>query len=284
MKSFIAVSLALLPQFKAAGLKRPIHIAISYDEELGCIGVGSMIAGLSGLIAPPSAVLVGEPTGMQVVNTHKGCATFVTRIEGAPAHSSLPQLGANANIAAGRFISLIADMAEEKKASASPNCPFDPPYTTFNVGMIKGGTAFNIVPRHAEIAWEFRLLPGDDGEAILRRVREEVEERLLPHLRATYPEAQITTQGFANAPPLLPEKEGAAEALARQLTGANATGAVAYATEGGLFQNAGYSTVICGPGSIEQAHKADEFIAVSQVKACEVFLQKLAAWLAEPAA
>ena len=282
MKSFLAIALAMVPTFKESRLTKPIHIALSYDEEVGCLGVGSMIEGLKDVIPTPSIVLVGEPTSMQVVNAHKGVFGFHTTIDGQAAHSSLPHLGASANLAAGRLVNLIADLAEEKRQSASADCPFEPPYTTFNVGQINGGTALNIVPRHCEFVWEFRLLPGDDAQAIIARYEAAVAEEVLPYLRATFPAAQITTRSICTVPPLEPEENGAAEALACHLTGANATNVVAYGTEGGMFQAAGLSTVVCGPGSIEQAHKPNEFIALSQVEACENFMRKLAAWLSHP--
>lgn len=279
MKSFLAIALALIPTFKHASLKKPVHIALSYDEEVGCLGVGSMIAGLNGVVPAPRIVLVGEPTSMQVVNAHKGVFGFQTVIEGQAAHSSLPQLGASANLAAGRLVNLIADLAAEKQQGASKDCPFEPPYTTFNVGQINGGTALNIVPRHCEFVWEFRLLPGDDAQAIIARYEKAVAEEVLPYLRATFSEAQITTRSICTVPPLEPEENGEAEALACHLTGANTTNVVAYGTEGGMFQAAGLSTVVCGPGSIEQAHKPNEFISLSQIEACEIFMKKLAVWL-----
>ena len=157
---------------------------------------------------------------------------------------------------------------------------FDPPYTTSNVGLIEGGTAMNIVARHASFSWEFRTVPDDDPAAIIERFNREVEERVLPKLRRTAPEASIETVFGVGVPPLRPETDSPAEDLVRYLSGANRTGAVAYATEGGLFQEAGFSTVICGPGSIDQAHQPDEFIDVAQVEACEAFLRRLIAWSA----
>ena len=284
MKSFIAIALALTPEFLKAPLKKPIQLAISYDEEVGCQGAGSMIEGIESVAPRPRIVLVGEPTSMKVVHAHKGISAFRTRITGHEAHSSLPNIGASASIAAARFGALLADIAEEKRVSASPDCPFEPPYTTFNLGTIQSGTAINIIPNSAELTWEFRLLPGDDAEAILARIEEGVARDILPELQRSQPEAGIVTEAIAKAPPLQPEPGGPAEELARRLTGHNACSCVSYATEGGLFQEQGYSVVICGPGSIEQAHKPNEFIALDQVEACEAFLLKLRDWLCSDAA
>jgi len=279
MKSFIAIALALAPRFLAAPLKKPVHLAISYDEEVGCLGVGSMIEGLEKIAPRPRIVLVGEPTLMKVVNAHKGVFVFRTTIEGREAHSSLPQLGASASLAAARLGTVIAEMAAEKKASASPDCPFEPPYSSFNLGVIEAGTAVNIIPNRASLSWEFRLLPGDDPQAVVARFERAVAEEVLPYLRETHPGASIVTEALATVPPLEPERHGAAEELARRLTGSNATEVVAYGTEGGHFQKAGLSVVVCGPGSIEQAHKPNEFIDLGQIAACETFLGKLCDWL-----
>jgi acetylornithine deacetylase len=279
MKSFIAIALALAPRFLSAPLKKPVHLAISYDEEVGCLGVGSMIDGLEKVAPRPRIVLVGEPTMMKVVNAHKGVFVFRTTIEGREAHSSLPHLGASASLAAARLGTAIAEMAAEKKASALPDCPFEPPYTSFNLGVIEAGTAVNIIPNRASLSWEFRLLPGDDPAAITERFQRTVEEEVLPYLRETHPGASIVTEALATVPPLEPERHGAAEELARRLSGSNATEVVAYGTEGGHFQQAGLSVVVCGPGSIEQAHKPNEFIDLEQVAACETFLGKLCDWL-----
>ena len=284
MKSFIAVALALAPRFLEAPLKKPIQLAISYDEEVGCQGVGSMIEGLESVAPRPRIVLVGEPTMMKVVTAHKGIAAFHTIIEGKEAHSSLPTIGASASFAAARFGTLLAGIAEEKRLAASPDCPFDPPYTTFNLGKLESGTAVNIIPNQASLIWEFRLLPGDDASAILKRIDAAVEQEILPALRATHPGASLITRQIANAPPLRPEENGPAEELARRLTGSNDQVCVSYATEGGMFQDAGYSVVVCGPGSIEQAHKPNEFIALDQVAACEAFLLKLRDWMCSESA
>jgi acetylornithine deacetylase len=280
MKSFLAVALALVPDALAAGLARPIHLALSYDEEVGCLGVGRLIADVKANLPPPGIVIIGEPSDMKLVTANKGIAGFETRVTGREAHSSQPHRAANAIVAAAELIGWLAGLAEEKRDGALRDERFDPPYTTFNVGTVAGGSALNIVPRDARFAWEFRLLPGDDGEEILRRFERFAEQEVLPRLRRTAPEAAIVTEARAQVPPLVPERESPSEALIRLLTGANRAEAVCFATEGGLFQQAGFSTVICGPGSIDQAHRPDEFIELTQVEACEAFLRKLIDWAA----
>jgi acetylornithine deacetylase len=280
MKSFLATAMALVPEFQARPLKHPVHIALSYDEEVGCTGVGGMIRDIADNLPPPDMVIVGEPTGMQIVNGHKGCYIFETRVRGQAAHSSQPHRGGNAIMAAGRLIAFLADLAAGKRAAAAPGNPFDPPYTTFNLGQIEGGRAINIVAQDCRFGWEFRPVPGEDTEAIVAAFQAYAENEVLPALREFAPEAGIETESMATVPPLAPESDGAAEGLVRRLSGLNDTGVVSFGTEGGLFQAAGMSAVVFGPGSIDQAHKPNEFIALEQVAACEDFLLKLRDWAA----
>lgn len=278
MKSFSAVALALLPEFLARPLKKPIHLALSYDEEVGCLGVRSLIADLSANLPRPAMVIIGEPTSMRIVNGHKGISVYETRITGQAAHSSQPHRGGNAIIAAAMLIDFVRQMAEEKRANAAPESGYEPPYTTFNVGVIDGGTAQNIIAQNCDFQWEHRTLPGDDPAAILARYESYATETVLPKLREFAPDAKIETTLRSSVPALTPEEDGAAEQLVRLLTGLNASEVVSFATEGGLFQEIGISTVMCGPGSIDQAHQPNEFIELSQVAACESFLNKLADW------
>lgn len=278
MKSFLAIALGLVPEFTAQPLARPIHLAFSYDEEVGCTGVPGLINDLTHNLPEPALVIVGEPTSMQIVNGHKGCFLFETRIKGQAAHSSLPQLGANAIMAAGRIIAHIAALAEEKRSAADPDNPFDPPYTSFNLGEINGGKAINIVAQDCRFTWEFRPLPGEDTQAIIAEIERFTREDVLPKLREFAPHAEIETLRPATVLPLAPEDEGAAETLVRRLTGANDSRVVSFGTEGGLFQAAGLSTIVFGPGSIDQAHQANEYIDLMQVAACETFLLKLRDW------
>lgn len=279
MKSFLAIALALVPEFAARPLRRPIHLALSYDEEVGCFGVGRLLDDVVANLPRPAIAVVGEPTSMRLVTGHKSIAAFRTRVTGRPAHSSQPHRGAGAILAAGRLIEFLWRIAEEKRASPDPR--FDPPWSTVQVGMIEGGTAMNILPADCSFLWENRTLPGEDPDEIRRQLEAFAREEVLPGLREFAPEAEIVTEPLAGVPPLVPEPEGAAEALVRRLTGANESRMVSFATEGGLFQQAGISTVICGPGSIDQAHQPNEFITLEQVEAGTAFLRRLADWACE---
>ena len=277
MKSFLAIALALVPEAKSANLKVPIHLALSYDEEVGCFGAEGLIEDVKANLPLPRMVIVGEPTSMKLVDAHKGCASFVTTVSGKEAHSSQPHMAAHAVFAAAELIAFLSQIADEKVAGPQ-NERFDPPYTTVNVGTASGGTALNIIPRHATFEWEYRIMPGDDGAEILKRFNEYAERTVLPKLRRWTPEANIETVTVCDVPALLPEDDSPAEALVRLLTGINHCEAVSYCAEAGMFQEASFSTVICGPGSIDQAHRPNEFIDIDQVSACETFLRKLIAW------
>ncbi len=278
MKSFIAIALALVPEFKARPLKRPLHLALSFDEEVGCFGAPHLIESLPRGAARPSLVVVGEPTNMAVANAHKGCHVFTTAVTGLAAHSSAPQRGVNAILAASEIIQFIAGLAGEARAASRPESGFEPPYTSFNIGTIAGGTAMNIIPRDCEFTWEFRPLPGEDTAAIRDRIDRFIAADLLPRLRRVHPGADVTTRALASIPGLVAQPGSPAEELARQLTGANQSTVVAYGTEAGLFQGAGIPAVICGPGSMEQGHQPNEFITIEQVEAGTAFQRRLADW------
>ena len=278
MKSFIAIALALVPEFKARPLKRPLHLALSFDEEVGCFGAPHLIESLPRGAARPSLVVVGEPTNMAVANAHKGCHVFTTAVTGLAAHSSAPQRGVNAILAASEIIQFIAGLAGEARAASRPESGFEPPYTSFNIGTIAGGSAMNIIPRDCEFTWEFRPLPGEDTAAIRDRIDRFIAADLLPRLRRVHPGADVTTRALASIPGLVAQPGSPAEELARQLTGANQSTVVAYGTEAGLFQGAGIPAVICGPGSMEQGHQPNEFITIEQVEAGTAFQRRLADW------
>jgi acetylornithine deacetylase len=278
MKSFIAIALALVPEFKARPLKRPLHLALSFDEEVGCFGAPHLIESLPRGAARPSLVIVGEPTNMAVANAHKGCHVFATAVTGLAAHSSAPQRGVNAILAASEIIQFIAGLASEARAASRPGSGFEPPYTSFNIGTIAGGTAMNIIPRDCEFTWEFRPLPGEDTAAIRDRIARFIAADLLPRLRKVHPGADVTTRALASIPGLVAQPGSPAEELARQLTGANQSTVVAYGTEAGLFQGAGIPAVICGPGSMEQGHQPNEFITIEQLEAGTAFQRRLADW------
>lgn len=283
MKSFLAVALALAPEMLERGLARPIHLALSYDEEVGCLGVGGLIADVTANLPRPRSVIIGEPTSMRPILEHKGIAVFRTTVRGKAAHSSQPHRGGNAILAASRLIAELGRMAEELREKARGDSLYDPPYTTIGIGTIHGGEAINIVAEHCSFAWEFRNLPEQDAEELTARFRAYAEEEVLPELRRHAPEASIETEHLSAVPPFHRVEDSEAERLVRALTGSNQTGAVSFGTEASLFQEAGISTVVCGPGSIDQAHQPDEFIELEQVEACEKMLRGLADWAARPA-
>jgi acetylornithine deacetylase len=280
MKSFIAVALALVPDFQKAGLQRPIHLALSYDEEVGCFGVPHMLRDIAANLPLPAMAIIGEPTSMQLANRHKGDLVFRTRFTGRDGHSSAPQRGLNAIFSAAEFLTFLSRLAEELREEGPQDESFDPPYTTVNVGQIDGGTAFNIVARRCENVWEFRPLPSVAPETIVARVQTFVDSELLPRMRQAAEEAEVETTTLVALPPLMPEPDSPAEALIHALTGVNEAIGVAFGTEAGHFQQTGIPAVVFGPGSIQQAHKPNEFIEIAQVEACVGFMRKLAAWAA----
>ena len=275
MKGFVATVLALVPDFLAMKLKAPIHIAISYDEEISCLGSLDMIARFGRDLPVPRACIVGEPTLMEVVDAQKSLAGYLTRVTGRPAHSAMPALGANALHAAARIISHLDDIADELQAAGDPSGRFEPGYSTVQAGLIQAGKAINIVPDEARIVWECRGLPSLPVEFVPDRIRAFSQDVVLPRLRRNAPEADIVTELDVAVPALSPDPGSYAETLALRLAGRNRTQAVSYGTEAGHFQLAGIPTVICGPGSIKQAHGADEWIALSELEACASFLKRL---------
>ncbi len=276
MKGFIACCLAMVPQFLAASLKSPIHLAFSCDEEVGCKGVRPLIAHMRDHLPKPRAVIVGEPTSMKVVNGHKSAITFHTEVSGHEAHSSLTHHGVNAIMVAGDVLAEINRLRREIEARGDASRRFDPPYSTVHVGTIEGGTAKNIIPLVCKFVWETRLLPDADPEEVPSRIAE-FARTLEPAMKAVAAQTGIATVKANTVPALAPEEQSPAELLALNLTKTNDTFAVSYCTEAGLFQEIGIPAVVCGPGSIEQAHKPDEWIAVSELRKCEGFLEDLAA-------
>lgn len=275
MKSFIAVALALVPDFLAGKLATPVHLALSYDEEVGCIGVRDLIAELRQRPIRPRACIVGEPTEMKPVIAHKGRKMVRCEVHGHEAHSALAHEGVNAVEAAAELIAYLKSMARRKRERGPFDPGFNPPYTTIHTGVVEGGTALNIVPRYCRFDFEFRNIPEDDLEALLAEVKRHAESVLLPEMRSVSDEAGIsfdvrnTTVGLSASP------DEEIVRIAQSFSGANALGKVSYGTEAGLFQAAEIPTVICGPGSMEQGHKPNEFIALEQVQRCEAFMRRL---------
>lgn len=275
MKSFIGVCLALAPEFLVRDIDTPLHFAFSYDEEVGCIGVRGLIDALAARPNRPSAVIVGEPTEMQVIRAHKGKLSYRCHVRGHEAHSSLSHMGVNAVEAAAEAVAFLKAMARRYRDQGPYDQELVPPHTTVHTGTIRGGTALNIVPRDCTFEFEFRHLPEDDPHALLDELRAHVSEQIEPEMRATEPGAGFTFEPISHIPGLSTDEDAEVVQLAKALTGRNTTGKVAFGTEAGLFQNGGMPAVICGPGSIDQAHKPDEFIAKEQIARCETFLRRL---------
>ncbi|MFN3867951.1 MAG: acetylornithine deacetylase [Hyphomicrobiaceae bacterium] len=277
MKGFLACVLAAVPDFTRRRLATPIHFAFSYDEEIGCVGVRPMIAELGGRLIRPRIVIVGEPTSMTVVDAHKGPARWQVTVTGRAAHSSMAPLGVNAIHWASRIVGeLMAIEAELRERSRDER--FDPPYASLQVTEMSGGTASNIVPVTCRFGFEVRAVPGLDVDAIETRVRNFAEQQCLPDMRRVAPEADIAVRRTNYVPPFGAGDASQAVALALKLAQQNETFAVSYATEAGLFQDAGAPSVVCGPGHISQAHTANEWIAETELERCSAFLTRLADW------
>jgi acetylornithine deacetylase len=281
MKGFLALALAAAPAFAAAPLKRPVHLAFTYDEEVGCLGAPDLIAEIVARTPRPAAVVVGEPTDMVAVSGHKGIATFKVTVTGHEAHSSQTHLGLSANMAAVRLMGFLAALAERLTREADPAAGFSPPGATLTIGQINGGTAVNILARECVFVFDLRCPPGLDPNAVLAGFMAEAAA-LDAEMKARFPHAGVAVARRSLTPPLAPQPGGAAEALARRLAGDNGPSRVVpYAAEAGQFQQAGYSVVICGPGSIDQAHQPDEFVEVSQIQRGAAFMARLAEALSE---
>ncbi len=276
MKGFDAVCLAMIDEFKRAPLKKPIHILLSYDEETTCAGPLDTIARFGLDLPRPASVIVGEPTLMEVADAHKSIATFYTTVRGLEAHSSKPNLGANAIEGAAALVADLYRFADEMAAGEGDD-RFDPPTSTLSVGTINGGTARNILAKECSFHWEFRGLPGLPQDVALRRLEQHAREIVLPRLRRFAPDASVETIVEVEVPGLCAQNGSAAETLALKLTRSNRTIAVPYATEAGRFQSAGVPTIVCGPGSINQAHQPDEFIESAELSRCISFMRALAA-------
>jgi acetylornithine deacetylase len=275
MKGFIACVLASVPLFNSRPLKEPVHILISYDEEVGCTGVRPLIARLGRDLPRPRAIIVGEPTSMAVIDAHKRIDAYRTTVTGREAHSSLPALGVNAiSVAAalvGELDRIGADIAAKQNDQR-----FEPPFSTVSVGTIKGGTAANIVPKTCEFQWQVRSLPSAAPAEIPRDLTAFAKTALLPRMRAVTQDAAIDITAVNSVPAFVAAHASEAVALALALTGAKETHAVSYTTEAGLFEQAGCPAVICGPGDIAQAHAADEYVSIAQLESCMAFLAGLA--------
>ena len=276
MKGFDALAIWAMVEAHHAGIKRPLQIALSFDEEVGCTGAPPMIEAMQPVLPKGSAVIVGEPSSLRAVSGHKGGTGFDTHVQGFEVHSSLLDRGVNAIMFGAKLITWANEMNAANQAARPGDLAalFDPPFTTLHVGMIEGGTAHNITAKDCRFAMDFRVVPGEDKHAWEARYRARVAE-VEAEMQAIVPDTRIEITPRFDVPALQPETEGEAELLVRGMTGDNASHVVSYGTEAGQFQQAGYSAVICGPGDIAQAHQPNEFISVAEFEAGREFMQRL---------
>lgn len=283
MKGFNALGLALVPEMLKAGLKRPILLALSYDEEVGCLGAPFMIDEMVAKLPRAAAVIVGEPSMMKVVTGHKSTIGFQTHVHGFEIHSSLMHQGVSAVMVAARLVNWLREAFETAQA-APPNIKdtvFNPPFTTFHVGKIQGGTASNITAKDCTFSTDIRCPASQNPLDWFKKYKDFVRE-VEAEMQTIRPDTRIeVTLSAEPNPALKPETNGAAEALARQITGDYGTHVVSYGTEAGQFQREGYSVVVCGPGNIDQAHQPNEFISIEQFEAGEAFMRRLIETLKE---
>lgn len=275
MKGFIAAALALVPEFLAMPRARPLHLALSYDEEVGCVGAPRMLQQVQARGIRIDGCVVGEPTSMKPVVAHKGINLYRCRVHGRAAHSSLTPQGCNAIEYAARLICHIRDLADAQRTHGPFDALFDVPHTTLSTNHISGGIAVNTIPQQCDFLYEFRNLPSVAAGDLQAHIERYVQDELLPRMRREFAGARIDIDPVASAPGLQASEQAAITQLVRALTRDSQTRKVAYGTEAGLFQAIGIPTVVCGPGSIEQAHKPDEYVEIAQLEQCEAFLRQL---------
>ncbi len=280
MKGFIAAAISMAPVFAEANLKRPVHFCFTHDEETGCLGAQALVPELKKRDARPSVAIVGEPTEMRIIEGHKGCCEYTTTFTGLEGHGSSPDRGVNAVSYAVLYVTRLLLLADQLKTMTPANSRFDPPWTTINIGKLAGGHAHNVIPGHATVEWEMRPVQGFDAHFVKDEIAKYVEGELLPAMRHVHPDADIVTEVIGEVAGLEPMAENAARDLVAKLTGTNAVDLVPFGTEAGLFQEMGMSVVVCGPGSIAQAHKPDEFVSRAQLSQCLDMLRGLSAQLA----
>ena len=279
MKGFIAATVALAPYYAQHAKTRPVHFAFTYDEETGCLGATSLVRHLVERDDCPTLAIIGEPTEMRMIEGHKGCFEYTTHFCGREGHGSLPDLGVNAVEYAVRYVARLLDLRQGLKDRAPTRSRFSPPYTTINVGGLHGGVAHNVIPGKASVEWEMRPVQNGDADYVKSDLRAYCADVLLPQMQAIWSDASITTEVIAEVEGLEPMDDNAARDLVAELTGANGTDVVSFGTEGGIFQSLGMSVLVCGPGSIEQAHKPDEYLEMDQMAQCVTMLERLAAKL-----
>ena len=276
MKGFVASCLAAVPDFQARNLSRPLHLFISYDEEVGCGGAKRLIQDLADSGLKPALCVVGEPSGMKPILAHKGKLNLHVKVKGQPGHSSEPAKGVNAIYPAAAAIAYAEAEARRFAAEGPFEDGFDPPYTTVHVGTMLGGSILNIIPEYAAFVMEWRPIPGVDALREVERLKSYVAQHIEPAMKAVNPTCGFSYEIELEMPGMALPADHDLTSVVKQLTGSNSTGKVSYGTEGGFYQNAGIPTIICGPGHIAQAHQPDEFVARSELDACDAFIRRMA--------
>ncbi|MFC2967527.1 acetylornithine deacetylase [Acidimangrovimonas pyrenivorans] len=275
MKGFIAAAVAMAPELAKKVRDRPIHFAFTHDEEVGCLGAQALVEALRHRGIRPGIAIIGEPTEMRIIEGHKGCCEYSTHFTGLEGHGSGPDSGVNAVEYAVRYVGRLLQLKEQLKARVPKGSRFDPPWTTINTGALIGGVAHNVIPGKAQVDWEMRPVQAGDAEFVKADLEAFIADELLPAMRAVSPDAEIVTEVIGEVAGLEPMEESAARDLVTELTGGNSVDVVPFGTEAGLFQQLGMSVVVCGPGSIAQAHKPDEFIDIAQLGQCLDMLDRL---------
>lgn len=279
MKGFLAATLAMAPFLAAKVTTRPLHFAFTYDEETGCFGAQHLAQELRKRQLTPKVAIIGEPTNMQIIEGHKGCYEYSTHFHGLEGHGSLPEQGVNAVEFAVEYVAHLIALKQELRALAPKDIPFKPPWTTVNVGAIHGGVAHNVIAPKARVDWEMRPVQSSDADYVKAALGKKCAHDLLPKMRAIFPEATIELETIGEVAGLIPVHTNEARRIVSELTGSSKADVVAFGTEAGIFQELGTDVVVCGPGSIDQAHKADEFVTLDQLSQCLTMLERLGAKL-----
>ena len=279
MKGFIAAAVAMAPRYAELDLQRPVHFAFTYDEEIGCFGARALADTLREKGIKPAVAIIGEPTSMRIIEGHKGCYEYTTHFTGLEGHGSGPDRGVNAVEYAVRYVSKLLALKADLQARPPEGSRFEPPWTTINTGALVGGVAHNVIPGKARVEWEMRPVQMSDADYVKDELHRFCAHTLIPAMQAVHPEAGIETEVIGEVDGLEPMDDNEARDIVMELTGANGADVVPFGTEAGIFQGLGMSVVVCGPGSIDQAHKPDEYVSEDQMTQCLDMLDRLSAKL-----
>ena len=275
MKGYIAAAVAMAPAYAAMDLRRPVHFCFTYDEEVGCLGARQLVDEAERIGVRPAVAIIGEPTEMRIIEGHKGCCEYTATFHGLEGHGSRPELGVSAVEYATRYVARLLELRADLRSRTPVGSQFEPPWSTLQIGRIEGGVAHNVIAGQCAVDWEMRPVVNADRDYVRGEIDAYCNEVLLPAMRAVHPEARIDLETIGEVAGLEPMTDNEARDIVAELTGANGTDLVAFGTEAGLFQALGMSAVVCGPGSIAQAHKANEFLSIAQLEQCLQMLEGL---------